>query len=73
MGTHIADIMARPDGIEAVNNFLRWIFVGQLMYTFSISFSKFTILAFYWRLFSIKARIPIYVMSFIVFGWLISM
>jgi hypothetical protein len=69
LGRHTEDLLALPDGVEQVTGFLKLVFIGQLMYTFGISFSKFSILAFYWRLFSVTARIPIYVMSFVAFGW----
>lgn len=72
LGSHAAVILAEPDGVAKVNNFLRWIFVLQMIYTISISLNKFTILAFYWRLFSVKVRWPIYIMTFVVFGWLVS-
>jgi hypothetical protein len=70
LGIHIAELMGRPDGLEIITRFLKMVFIGQLLYTFGVAVSKFAILAFYWRLFSITARIPIYIMSFIVFGWL---
>jgi hypothetical protein len=62
LSVHIAELMALPNGLEII--------IGQLLYTFGVAISKFAILAFYWRLFSITARIPIYIMSFVAFGWL---
>jgi hypothetical protein len=73
LGSHAADVLAWPDGVAQINNFLRWIFVQQMVYTISITLNKLTILAFYWRLFSVKVRWPIYIMTFVAVGWLISM
>ena len=70
LSVHIAELMARPDGIEIITRFLKMVFIGQLLYTFGVAVSKFAILAFYWRLFSVTARVPIYIMSFVAFGWL---
>jgi hypothetical protein len=73
LGSHAAVILAESMAWPGFKSFFRWIFVQQMTYTISISLNKFTILAFYGRLFSVKVRWPIYMMSFIVFGWLISM
>jgi hypothetical protein len=70
LSVHIAELMALPNGLEIITRFLKMVFIGQLLYTFGVAISKFAILAFYWRLFSITARIPIYIMSFVAFGWL---
>jgi hypothetical protein len=58
---------------EEVARFLRYLFAGSLIYTIAIAFVKFTILAFYWRLFSMKARIPITILTLTVFIWLVSL
>ncbi|KAF2794214.1 hypothetical protein K505DRAFT_337152 [Melanomma pulvis-pyrius CBS 109.77] len=53
--------------------FLYYVFWGQILYLTSIAITKFSILAFYWRLFSVTARIPIMVVTFVVFAWLMSL
>ncbi|CAH0055992.1 unnamed protein product [Clonostachys solani] len=70
----------RPDlgrhvGVEVtmaeVENFLKNLYAAALLYCLAIAFIKFTILAFYWKLFSIAARIPILILSVSVGCWLI--
>lgn len=52
--------------------FLRDLFVAQLFYTWCIFFNKICILAFYWRLFSVKSRIPILIAVAVVSAWAIA-
>lgn len=48
------------------------LFYIELTYAFSLGFSKFAILAFYWRMFkSSKIRFPIQVLSVATIIWLI--
>jgi hypothetical protein len=58
-----------PDVVK----FLEYVFWGQIVYVWSIPVIKFSILAFYWRLFSVAARAPILVVTFIVFSWLMAL
>ncbi|ETS84418.1 hypothetical protein PFICI_02443 [Pestalotiopsis fici W106-1] len=58
--------------LPQVIDFLRFLFAGQLFYVISLAMIKYTILAFYWRLFSLRARIPIFIGLFIVTAWAIS-
>ncbi|KAF2733359.1 hypothetical protein EJ04DRAFT_565153 [Polyplosphaeria fusca] len=58
--------------VEVVD-FLKFIFWGQILYVWAIPVIKFSILAFYWRLFSVAARVPILVVAFIVLAWLIAL
>ncbi|OAL53653.1 hypothetical protein IQ07DRAFT_677114 [Pyrenochaeta sp. DS3sAY3a] len=53
--------------------FLEYVFWGQIVYVWSIPVIKFSILAFYWRLFSVAARAPILAVTFIVFSWLMAL
>jgi hypothetical protein len=59
--------------LEQVIGFLYYVFWGQILYLTSIAITKFSILAFYWRLFALTARIPILVVTFVVFAWLVSL
>lgn len=59
--------------LDEVIDFLKWVYWGQLLYVWAIPVIKFSILAFYWRLFSVAARIPIFVVTAIVAAWLIAL
>lgn len=78
--TRYLSLGIRPDlgrhvGVEVtmaeVENFLKNLYAAALLYCLAIAFIKFTILAFYWKLFSIAARIPILILSVSVGCWLI--
>lgn len=57
--------------MEEVEAFLKNLYAAALLYCVAIAFIKFTILAFYWKLFSIAARIPIIILAVSVGCWLI--
>jgi hypothetical protein len=67
LGRHAVDVPASEDA-----RYQRFFFAAALLYIVTIGFVKFTVLAFYWRLFSIKARRPIAILAFAVFSWLVS-
>jgi hypothetical protein len=52
--------------LNDVIDFLRFLFAGQLLYVVLLAMVKITILAFYWRLFSVSSRLPICIALFIV-------
>lgn len=52
--------------------FLRNIYIGQILYTLSITTIKLSVLAFYWRLFEIKSRKFIYVVTAASIAWCIA-
>ncbi|KAI4656049.1 hypothetical protein J4E93_000765 [Alternaria ventricosa] len=68
LGLHINEI-TNPLQIIA---FLRNIYIGQILYTLSITSIKLSVLAFYWRLFEIKSRITIYVVTAASIAWCIA-
>lgn len=71
VGRHIQYIgLTNPEGIITM---LKTLTAGEMCYTVSISFSKFSILAFYWRLFGVTniRKLLIFVAA-IVTGWMIS-
>lgn len=68
LGRQVTDL-EMPQVVE----FLEYVFWGQIIYVWSIPVIKFSILAFYWRLFSVAARVPILAVSFIVFSWLMAL
>ncbi|CAI6337187.1 unnamed protein product [Periconia digitata] len=68
LGLHITDI-TNP---LQVMDFLRNIYVANMLYTCCISAIKLSILGFYWRLFSLKARVVIYITLGMVLAWWIA-
>jgi hypothetical protein len=68
LGLHITEIQ---DPFQIIA-FLKNIYVGNILYTLSITAIKLSVLAFYWRLFEIKARIAIYVVTAAAITWCIS-
>jgi hypothetical protein len=67
LGVHITVLMP-PDIID----FFKSVFIGQILYTFSITTIKLSVLAFYWRLFEIKARTTIYIVTAMSISWCIA-
>jgi hypothetical protein len=67
LGVHII-ILTPPDIID----FLKSVFIGQILYTFSITTIKLSVLAFYWRLFEIKARTTIYIVTAMSLSWCLA-
>ncbi|KAL2864488.1 putative integral membrane protein [Aspergillus lucknowensis] len=65
VGTHIYQY-----GMPGMTHFFLNLFVCEILYTFSICFTKYSILLFYWRIFKkTSIRIPIYILTFLVTGW----
>jgi hypothetical protein len=58
--------------MDEVELFSKCLFAAAQTYCVAIAFIKFTILAFYWKLFSVTARIPIMVIFASVAAWLIT-
>ncbi|KAI1342845.1 hypothetical protein F5Y15DRAFT_371183 [Xylariaceae sp. FL0016] len=59
--------------IAGVNQFLKYLFAGSLTYAWTIAFIKFTVISFYWKLFSVTAQLPLGILVFTVFAWLVGM
>ncbi|CAH0027323.1 unnamed protein product [Clonostachys rhizophaga] len=57
---------------EQLEYFLKCLYVASISYVVSIVFIKLTILAFYWKLFSVAARWPIRILAASVVAWLIA-
>lgn len=55
-----------------VEEFLKYLYAAALTYCCAIAFIKFTILSFYWKLFSVAARIPIGLIAASTVIWLIA-
>lgn len=51
---------------------MTFVFPAQLLYVIALAFIKCSLLAFYWRLFSIRSRIPIIIGAVIVVAWCIA-
>lgn len=69
MGRHVGTQVSEPE----LEGFLKVLFAQQLLYLLCIAADKFCILAFYWRLFSIKGRVPILILFGIVSVWAIGL
>ncbi|KAJ4227040.1 hypothetical protein NW759_004414 [Fusarium solani] len=67
LGRHVGTDVS----MEQVVDFLRYLFAASLTYVFAIAFIKLTILALYWKLFSITARVPIAILFSSVVIWMV--
>jgi hypothetical protein len=65
LGVHVANL---TDTTQLVD-FLRYVFIANILYTLCITSIKLSILAFYWRLFSVKGRTTIYIVTAMVIAW----
>lgn len=68
LGRHVGSDVT----LEDLSDFLKFVITVSLTYVCAISFIKYTILAFYWRLFSVSARIPICIIAASVVAWNIT-
>lgn len=68
LGLHISDIT----DLDQVMDFLKNIYIGNILYTLTITSIKLSVLAFYWRLFEIKARFTIIIVTCCSIAWCIS-
>ncbi|KNG49534.1 integral membrane protein [Stemphylium lycopersici] len=55
--------------LALANGFFYVCIIGQILYTLSITAIKLSVLAFYWRLFEVKARLTIYVVTGASIAW----
>ncbi|KAH7393772.1 hypothetical protein DE146DRAFT_659974 [Phaeosphaeria sp. MPI-PUGE-AT-0046c] len=68
LGVHVTEL---PNQMLIVD-FLKSVYVGQILYTFAIANIKFVVLAFYWRLFSVKMRAVIWIVACMCIAWFIA-
>jgi hypothetical protein len=68
LGRHVTDL----ENPLSIIDFLKGIWVAQIFYTMSIANIKFVVLAFYWRLFSVKMRMTIWVMAGACIAWFVA-
>lgn len=68
LGLHVTEL---PDPMMIID-FLKSIWIAQILYTFAIANIKFVVLAFYWRLFSVKMRAVIWVVAGMCVAWFIA-
>ncbi|KAF2233444.1 hypothetical protein EV356DRAFT_201211 [Viridothelium virens] len=54
---------------EFVPNFFKNLFTGEILYTLVLVFAKYSILAFYRRIFSNTIRLPVYILAGVVTCW----
>ena len=52
-----------------IPNFFKTLFTGEILYTLTLCSVKYSILAFYFRLFVKSIRIPVYVLTTLVTAW----
>jgi hypothetical protein len=71
LGQYLADPLdSHADHVRERSRLLLWI--EELFYTLSLGFSKFSILALYWRIFQYTSiRIPIQILQVVVMLWLL--
>ena len=58
--------------LPTIIQFMKFVFPAQLLYVVALAFIKCSLLAFYWRLFSIRSRGPIIAGVVIVIAWCIA-
>ena len=58
-----------PDYLE---NSFKALWTGELLYTFILCLAKYSILAFYWRIFASAIKIPVCIVAGFVTAWGIS-
>lgn len=68
LGRHVANL---PDPMMIID-FLRSVWLAQIFYTFAIASIKFSVLAFYWRLFAVNARVVILVVAGMCVAWFVA-
>ena len=57
-------------GLHGATVFAQELYISEICYTVTISCVKYSILAFYWRLFSVSnIRLPIYILTALTTGW----
>jgi hypothetical protein len=68
LGRHVTDLSSPLEIID----FLRVVFIANIFYTFAIANIKFVVLAFYWRLFSVKMRTTIWIVAGMCVAWFVA-
>jgi hypothetical protein len=73
LGIHFDDMVAIMPRTEIERHYYLDLFIGMWLYTFSIGFSKFVILGFYWRMFSTSLmRQPVRILFGLSALWILS-
>ena len=67
LGHHIGEF-----DVPQIIQFLKFVFSGELLYVTAIGTIKGSLIAFYWRLFSIRGRIPLLTVAGILVAWTIA-
>lgn len=55
--------------MDFASTFGKNFWTGELLYCLTIGLVKFSILAFYWRLFRVSIRIAVYVLGAVTICW----
>ena len=58
--------------IPQLIQFLKYVYALQILYATSIGMIKASLLCLFWRLFSVRNRIPLIIAAGIVFAWTIA-
>ena len=57
-------------GPDYLTNFLKYLFIGEIIYTCQICAVKYSVLAFYYRIFKHSTiRLPIYILTAVITMW----
>jgi hypothetical protein len=71
VGKHV-DVVAASN-LDGITTILKSLAPAEIAYTLSICFAKYSILAFYWRIFGVThMRTVLVILAFVVTGWGIS-
>ena len=54
---------------EYIPNFFKNLYTGEVLYTFVLCCAKYSILAFYRRMFAGTIKIPVFILAGIVTAW----
>ena len=68
LGRHVESV------VPTFSQFMKTYLAGDVIYTATLAFSKYSILALYWRIFgqASKVRLPIYILAALVSGWFLE-
>ena len=69
LGHHVEEY---ANDLPQLIRFLKFVFANQILYATAIGVVKASLLCFFWRLFSVRSRIPLIVAAGIVACWAIA-
>jgi hypothetical protein len=69
LGHHVEEY---ANNLSQLIEFLKFVYAAQIIYATSIGVIKASLLCFFWRLFSVRSRIPLIIAAGIVVCWTIA-